>query len=317
MSSGLTDNSKAFSEQQALLEKRNTRKMIRRIKDDTSSLYVERESMSLHTRASQYSFGLELFTSKVFERISESILRGSRNDTGQTLHRQKNHVEYDLDLLKVPAEDSQESDEKSESQSLEHDLKERDLFEFYRTSLISRLYEKPLRGSTKNIVKSLHRLKYTTKFTMNFTTTIEDDSQTERSRSIDHKLKYDWRRQREECRLLVLGDDECGQIFLKQSKIFQSHGFTTEELQEYKSIVRSNVKYIMNVMNSVRGEAATEMDEITEGYAQVLSQEWTNSLTSEFVISKKAAEAVQGLWASEEFSMLLQSGHFRLPSSAE
>ena len=73
----------------------------------------------------------------------------------------------------------------------------------------------------------------------------------------------------------------------------------------------------MNAINSVLGEASIEMDEITKGYAQLLSQKWTNSSTSDVVVSNEAAEALQGLWASEQFSMLLQSTNFRLPSSAE
>jgi hypothetical protein len=325
--SDLTDNSKAISDQKTLLEKSSTRKMIRRVKDDTSSLYVQCDSMSLHSRVSQcsdtlskmsktFEFDRELFISKVYERIHEKVLRGSRNDTVQTLRRPKNNVESTPDLFKVPAEEPQQSDEKSKSQSIECELEENWL-EFDRTSLVSKVSDKAPSGSPKNIVQSLHRQKHTRKFTMNLSRTITEDPGKINSRSIDDKLQRDSRGRRGECRILVLGDDECGQVFLKQTKIFHSQGFTTEELQDYKAVVGNNVQDITNAINSVLGEASIEMDEITKGYAQLLSQEWTNSSTSDVVVSNEAAEALQGLWASEQFSVLLQSTNFRLPSSAE
>jgi hypothetical protein len=326
-SSDLTDNSKAISSQKTLLEKSSTRKMIRRVKDDTSSLYIQCDSMSLHSRVSQcsdtlskmsktFEFDRELFISKAYERIHEKILRGSRHNTAQTLRRRKDNVESTPDLFNVLAADPQQSDGKSKSQSIECEIEENS-FVFDPTSLISKMHERAPRGSPKNIFQSLHRQKYTRNFTMNFSRTTTEDPGKINSRFIDEELQRDSRGRGGACRILVLGDDECGQAFLKQTKIFHSHGFTTEELQDYKAVVRNNVQEIMNATNSVLREASIEMDEITQRYAQILSQEWTNSSTSNAVISNKAAEALQGLWESEQFSTLLQSTNFRLPSSAK
>jgi hypothetical protein len=272
-SSDLTDNSKSISDQKTLLEKSSTRKVIRRVKDDTSSLYVQCDSLSLHSRVSQcsdtlskmsktFEFDRELFISKVYERIHEKVLRGSRNDTAQTLRRRENNVESAPGLFKVPAEDLQQSDEKSKLQFIEFELEENS-FEFDRTSHISKVYEKAPRGSPKNIVQSLHRQNHTRKFTTNLSRTTTEDPGKVNSRFIDETLQRDARGRRGACRILVLGDDECGQVFLKQTKIFHSHGFTTEELQDYKAVVRNNVQEIMNAMNSVLGGASIEMDEIT------------------------------------------------------
>ena len=69
--------------------------MIQRVKDDTSSLYVERGSTSLHSRVSRctdtlsrisqsFEFDRELFISKVYERVVRASLkdtmRRSKND---------------------------------------------------------------------------------------------------------------------------------------------------------------------------------------------------------------------------------------------
>jgi hypothetical protein len=269
--------------------------------------------MSLHSRASQHSdalskiskkfdFDRELFISKVYERIHEKVLRSARSDTVHTLRRLKNTDESAPVLAEVPAKDSQQPDENIKLQSTERGIEE-NLLEFDHESLISKVYEG---ASSKNIVENLHPQKHNAEVRMQFSRTTEEE---------------ELRRRSEDCRVLVLGDDECGQVFLKQAKIFHSHGigFSTEELQEYKAVVRNNVQRVMNAMNSVLGQVAIELDETTKGYARLLSQELIpiSSSASDVAISIKAAEAAQGLWASEQFSMLLQSTYVRLARSAE
>lgn len=83
--------STAISEQKTLLEKAATRKIFQRIRDDSSSLYVQRDSSSLSSRwtdnlsriSKVFDFDRELFVSKVYE----NALRNSLRDTAQKLRR--------------------------------------------------------------------------------------------------------------------------------------------------------------------------------------------------------------------------------------
>jgi hypothetical protein len=86
-------NSKAISEQKNMLEKTSTRKIFNRVKDDTSSLYVQRNSTSLSSRytdnlskiSKMFEFDRELFTSRVYEKA----LRGSLKDAIGKVRREQ------------------------------------------------------------------------------------------------------------------------------------------------------------------------------------------------------------------------------------
>ena len=69
-----------------MLEKSSTRKVFRRVRDDTSSLYVQVDSASLQSRwtgnlssfskiSKAFDFDRELFVSKVYERVIRSSLK--------------------------------------------------------------------------------------------------------------------------------------------------------------------------------------------------------------------------------------------------
>jgi hypothetical protein len=91
-------------------------------------------------------------------------------------------------------------------------------------------------------------------------------------------------------------------------------GFTTEELHEYKDVIRESVWHIVNTMNTIFGEATFEMDATMKGHADVLSREIQSSTAGHAIISAEAAVAVRRLWGSEQFSRSLQ---LSLPDSAE
>jgi guanine nucleotide-binding protein G(i) subunit alpha len=65
-----------------VLEKSSTRKIFRRVRDDTSSLYVQNDSASLRSRwtgrlsnfTKVFDFDRELFISKVYEKVIRSSL---------------------------------------------------------------------------------------------------------------------------------------------------------------------------------------------------------------------------------------------------
>lgn len=76
-----------------MLEKTSTRKMFRQVKDDTSSLYVQRDSTSIYSRCTDnlskiskiFEFDRELFISRVYEKV----LRGSLKDTVGNMRREQ------------------------------------------------------------------------------------------------------------------------------------------------------------------------------------------------------------------------------------
>lgn len=96
--------SEAISEQKIMLEKTSTRKIFQRVKDNTSSLYVQRDSTSICSRCTdnlsklskKFEFDRELFISKVYEKA----LRGSMKDTVENIRR----VQQQSYLLATPKE---------------------------------------------------------------------------------------------------------------------------------------------------------------------------------------------------------------------
>jgi guanine nucleotide-binding protein G(i) subunit alpha len=76
-----------------MLDKTSTRKIFKRVKDDTSSLYVQRDSTSIYSRCTDnlskiskmFEFDRELFISKVYEKA----LRGSLKNTVENMRREQ------------------------------------------------------------------------------------------------------------------------------------------------------------------------------------------------------------------------------------
>jgi guanine nucleotide-binding protein G(i) subunit alpha len=76
-----------------MLEKTSTRKIFKRVKDDTSSLYIQRDSTSIYSRCTDnlskiskmFEFDRELFISKVYAKV----LRGSLKATVENMRREQ------------------------------------------------------------------------------------------------------------------------------------------------------------------------------------------------------------------------------------
>jgi guanine nucleotide-binding protein G(i) subunit alpha len=76
-----------------MLEKTSTRKIFKRVKDDTSSLYIQRDSTSIYSRCTDnlskiskmFEFDRELFISKVYEKA----LLGSLKSTVEKMRREQ------------------------------------------------------------------------------------------------------------------------------------------------------------------------------------------------------------------------------------
>jgi hypothetical protein len=216
-------HSKAISEQKTLLEQTTTRKIFQRVRDDSSSLYVQRDSASLSSR------------------WTDSLSKISK------------------------------------------------VFNFDRELFVSKVYERALRNSLKDTVENLRRQHPRVK------STPEDIT---RSYVIDHALKQDSRRLSNECKILLLGDSECGQTILKQMKIHHD-GYTDDVFASYQAVVKKNVLDAVKSMVSVTKMAV--LDEPTKIHAELLYREMEKMQTSDANITIVAADAVQRLWASQNF----------------
>ncbi len=95
----LTSYSKAISDQKAILQSSGTQKLVQRVKDDTSSMYVLRSSTSVHSRDNQYTDNLSNF-SKSFEfdrvlretKVYKPFVKVTTKMAIETWRRQKNKV---------------------------------------------------------------------------------------------------------------------------------------------------------------------------------------------------------------------------------
>jgi hypothetical protein len=258
----LTSNSKAISDQKAILESSGTRKIVQRVKDDSSSLYVQRSSTSVHSRASQYTDNLSNF-SKSFE-------------FDRTLRETKVYEPF----LKVTTKTAVET---------------------------WRRQKKKVTSSSTSIRASVEKLR--------FQSSPAQEEGSQKSQAIDDEIQRERRSHRNSCKVLVLGDEDYGQLFLKQMKIHHSNGFTTEELQIYKGVVKSNIWYIIQQIVSV--VSTLEMDEKTKNLVEFLSQEFAKYPAPDTATFSTAVEALQELWASKQLRELLQSIAVELHDTAK
>ena len=258
----LTNNSKAISDQRVILESCVTRNIIQRVKDDSSSLYVQRSSTSVHSRASQYTDNLSNF-SKSFEfdrilretKVYEPFVKSTTKMAIETWRRQK----------------------------------------------------KKVTSSSTSIRASVEKLR--------FQSSPAQEEGRQKSQAIDGEIQRELRSRRNLCKVLVLGDEDCGQLFLKQMKILHSNGFTTEELRIYKDVVRSNVWYIIQEIVSLVSHF--EMDEGTKTLLEFLSQELVKYPVPDTATFSTAIKALQELWTSKQLRELLQSIAVKLHDTAE
>jgi hypothetical protein len=256
----LTSNSKAISDQKVILESCVTRNIIQRVKDDTSSLYVQRSSTSVHSRASQYTDNLSNF-SKSFEfdrilretKVYEPFVKSTTKMAIETWRRQK----------------------------------------------------KKVTSSSTSIRASVEKLR--------FQGFLAQEEGSQKSQAIDNEIQRELRSHRNS--VLVLGDEDCGQLFLKQMKILHSNGFTAKELQIYKEVVRSNVWYVIQEIVSLVNQF--EMDEGTRTLVEFLSQELAKYPAPDTAAFSTAIKALQELWTSKQLRELLQSIAVELHGTVE
>ena len=211
-----------------MLEKTSTRKIFNRAKDDTSSLYIQRDSTSIYSRCTD-----------TLSKISK-------------------------------------------------------MFEFDRELFISKVYEKALRGSLKDTVENMRREQQKP-----YLGTPEERN---RNKRIESELKERARKLRNECKVLLLGDPDCAQIFIKSMRIAHSSGFTYEERGKYQDVVMNNIIRVMEDMASTLQNGDIDLDETAKMHAKVLIQEIEKIKTGDGKITTEGAGAVQGLWEDKRFA---------------
>lgn len=218
--------SKAISEQKIMLETTSTRKIFKRVKDDTSSLYVQRDSTSIYSRCTD-------------------------------------------NLSKISK-----------------------IFEFDRELFISKVYEKVLQGSLKDTVENM-RPEQEQPYV------IVTPEERNRNKLIERELKKHAKILERECKALLLGDQNCAQIFIKRMKVAHSGDFTHEERQEYQKVVMNNIMRVMEGMVWMLKNGDIDLSDTAKMQAKVLSQEIENIQTCDGKITIEGAGAVRGLWEDE------------------
>jgi hypothetical protein len=225
-----------------MLEKTSTRKIFKRVKDDTSSLYIQRDSTSIYSHSTD-------------------------------------------NLSKISK-----------------------MFEFDRELFISKVYEKALRGSLKDTVENMRREQQKP-----YLGTLEERN---RNMLIERELEERGRKLRRECKVLLLGDRDCGQIFIKSMRIAHSGGFTYKECEEYQEVVMNNIIRVMEGMALILQSGDIDLDETAKMHAKVLSQEIEKIKTGNGKITTEGARAVQSLWKNERFAERLLNHEVDIPDSS-
>lgn len=226
-----------------MLEKTSTRKIFKRVKDDTSSLYVQRDSTSIYSRCTD-------------------------------------------NLSKISK-----------------------MFEFDRELFISKVYEKALRGSLKDTVENMRREQQQPYV-------IVTSEERNRNKLIERELYEHAKKLRRECKVLLLGDRDCAQTFIKSMKIAHSGGFTYEEREKYQEVVMNNIICVMEGMAGILKNGDIDLDATAKIHAKVLSQEIKKIQTGDRKITIEGAGAVQGLWEDKQFVKRLLNYEIYIPDSS-
>jgi hypothetical protein len=201
-------------------------------------------------------------------------------------------------------------------------------FEFDRILRETKVYEPFVKVTTKMAIETWRRQKKKVASSSTsirasveklrpelFQTSPAQEEGSRKSQAIDHEIQQELRSHRHSCKVLMLGDEDCGQLFLKQMKILHFNGFTTEELQIYKGVVRSNVWYIIQKIVSL--VSTFEMDEGTKTLVEFLSQELAKYPAPDTATFSTAVKALRELWTSKQVPELLQSIAVELHDTAK
>lgn len=242
-----------ISDQKTILERSASRRIFRQVRDDTSSLYAQGGSSSLHSawtgtvsnmsKLSQvFHFDRDLFVTKVYERA----MRQSMKDTVKTLGPQQPQI----------------------------------LLPKRRPMLM-----------TKEVFHS---------------------------RRIDRTLEAESKRLRKVSTVLVLGDSTSGHKIVQAMKVMNQSDRSDEERRIYQPAIRKNLMTIMEAMIGVLENESHEFDESLTRIKRLLLQDLRSDQNADMhaVISKSAALAIQSFWRHDDIRRsLLRSKKWKVADS--
>ncbi|KAH8684484.1 G-protein alpha subunit-domain-containing protein [Tricladium varicosporioides] len=246
-------NCKIISGQKTILERPASRKIFRQVRDDSSSLYAQRDSSSLHSAWSG--------TLSNMSKISQ-------------------------------------------------------IFHFDRDLFVTKVYERAMRQSMKDVVKTLGPQQPQVLSPQRRSALMTKEMF--HSRRIDRTLEAESKRLRKVSTVLVLGDPSSSQKIVQAMKVMNQTDCSDEERRIRKPAIRKNLMTIMEAMIEILQDENYEFDESLTRIKRLLMQDLKSDQNTEIqgAISKSAAMAIQSFWRHDDVRRsLLKSKKWKVADS--
>lgn len=148
--------------------------------------------------------------------------------------------------------------------------------------------------------------------------TPEEQEAKQRSANIDRQLRASGREAESTIKLLLLGAGESGKsTFVKQMKIIHGDGYSTEELNSFKSTVHSNLLAGMVAVLKAMDKLDIKLQNPSNKAHESAVLEFPIPLESGAVIPPEIGEAVKSLWKDEGFAECFKRAYeYQLSDSA-
>jgi guanine nucleotide-binding protein subunit alpha len=144
-----------------------------------------------------------------------------------------------------------------------------------------------------------------------------EDGQVLQNRKINHQIKQDKTRLRDQVKLLLLGSGESGKsTVLKQMKLIHEGGYTKEERDSFKEIIYSNTVQSMRVILDAMEQMSVHLDTDKLKYRDVIY-----ALPMEIeqeILPIQVAEDIRALWQDNHVQAVYQRNkEYQLNDSAK
>ncbi|KKA28924.1 hypothetical protein TD95_002484 [Thielaviopsis punctulata] len=146
----------------------------------------------------------------------------------------------------------------------------------------------------------------------------EEAEQKKRSQAIDKQLEEDNKRLRRECKVLLLGSGESGKsTIVKQMKIIHLHGYSHDELLNYRPTVFKNlIECAKAVVGAMQQFEIEPMNEDTRQYCGFIMN-YTPESGASAELDPRVGPAVQAIWNDPaKFLLMERQNEFYLMDSA-
>lgn len=166
-------------------------------------------------------------------------------------------------------------------------------FTFDWELFITKVYERALRGSVKESIRTLtvdlEAKKYTKTPKLGY-------EAIKRSQALDRRIEEDSRRLRRECKILVLGiADEKDQI-IKQMKIVYGNGYSEDELKLYRLTVYKNLMESVKSLISAMQQFQIEPERVENKAMCRMLMEYDVPVDRDVLIDKTIGHAISSVW---------------------